>query len=41
LGALATNDVPLLHVCGSIDPILGKFTLPMEGIITPLAGGFR
>src|SRR6266516_3095179 len=27
LGELAANDVPLLHVCGSIDPILGKFTL--------------
>lgn len=32
LAALATNDVPVLHVCGSIDPILGKFTLPMEDL---------
>jgi pimeloyl-ACP methyl ester carboxylesterase len=38
LGALATNDVPLLHVCGSIDPILGKFTLPMEGIYHAFGG---
>src|SRR5882762_3667865 len=29
LAALATNNVPLLHICGSIDPLLGKFTLPM------------
>ncbi|MGH7969164.1 MAG: alpha/beta fold hydrolase [Limisphaerales bacterium] len=38
LGALATNDVPLLHVCGSIDPILGKFTLPMEDIYHAFGG---
>jgi len=38
LGALATNDVPLLHVCGSIDPILGKFTLPMENIYNAFGG---
>ena len=38
LGALATNDVPLLHVCGSIDPILGKFTLPMENIYHAFGG---
>ena len=31
LAALAiTNDVPLLHIGGSIDPILGRFTLPIE-----------
>jgi pimeloyl-ACP methyl ester carboxylesterase len=38
LGALATNNVPLLHVCGSIDPILGKFTLPMENIYHAFGG---
>jgi hypothetical protein len=38
LGELATNDVPLLHVCGSIDPILGKFTLPMENIYQQFGG---
>ena len=38
LGALATNDVPLLHVCGSIDPILGKFTLAMENIYQQFGG---
>jgi pimeloyl-ACP methyl ester carboxylesterase len=38
LGGLATNDVPLLHVCGSIDPILGKFTLPMESIYHAFGG---
>src|SRR5262245_15459639 len=38
LGALATNDVPLLHVCGSIDPVLGKFTLPIENIYHGFGG---
>jgi pimeloyl-ACP methyl ester carboxylesterase len=38
LAALATNDVPLLHVCGSFDPILGKFTLPMESIYQQFGG---
>jgi len=38
LGALATNDVPLLHVCGSIDPILGKFTLPIENMYQQFGG---
>jgi pimeloyl-ACP methyl ester carboxylesterase len=38
LGELATNNVPLLHVCGSIDPILGKFTLAMEGIYQQFGG---
>ncbi len=32
LGALATNDVPLLHVCGSIDPLLGRVANVIEGI---------
>ncbi|MEY2466166.1 MAG: hypothetical protein QOD03_687, partial [Verrucomicrobiota bacterium] len=38
LVGLATNDVPLLHVCGSLDPILGKFTLPIESIYQQLGG---
>jgi pimeloyl-ACP methyl ester carboxylesterase len=38
LGALAANDVPLLHVCGSIDPLLGKFTLAMENIYQQFGG---
>jgi len=38
LAALATNDVPLLHVCGSFDPILGKFTLPMESMYQQFGG---
>jgi pimeloyl-ACP methyl ester carboxylesterase len=38
LAALATNDVPLLHVCGSIDPILGRFTLPMEAMYQQFGG---
>jgi hypothetical protein len=38
LAALATNDVPLLHVCGSFDPILGKFTLPMENMYQQYGG---
>ncbi len=40
LADLATNDVPVLHVCGSIDPILGRFTLPMEATYTQLGGRF-
>ena len=38
LSGLATNDVPLLHVCGSFDPILGKFTLPMEDMYRQFGG---
>jgi pimeloyl-ACP methyl ester carboxylesterase len=38
LVGLATNDVPLLHVCGSIDPILVKFTLPIESIYQQFGG---
>jgi pimeloyl-ACP methyl ester carboxylesterase len=38
LVGLVTNDVPLLHVCGSFDPILGKFTLPIESIYQQLGG---
>lgn len=38
LGALATNDVPLLHVCGSLDPVLGKNSTVIEGIYQQLGG---
>lgn len=38
LGGLATNDVPLLHVCGSIDPILGRYSTVIEGIYHELGG---
>jgi hypothetical protein len=30
IGALATNDVPLLHVCGSLDPLLGNCSMAVE-----------
>jgi pimeloyl-ACP methyl ester carboxylesterase len=35
---LADNDVPLLHVCGSIDPLLGKNSNAIEGIYQQLGG---
>jgi pimeloyl-ACP methyl ester carboxylesterase len=38
LGDLAVNDVPLLHVCGSIDPVLGKNSSVIEGIYQQLGG---
>lgn len=38
IAALATNDVPLLHVCGSFDPILGKYTLPIESMYQQFGG---
>jgi hypothetical protein len=38
LGDLATNDVPLLHVCGSIDPLLGRFSSPIENIYQQWGG---
>jgi pimeloyl-ACP methyl ester carboxylesterase len=38
LGALAANDVPLLHVCGSIDPLLGKVSTVIEGIYQQFGG---
>ena len=38
LGALATNNVPLLHVCGSIDPLLGKYSTAIEGIYQQFGG---
>jgi len=38
LGELARNDVPLLHVCGSIDPILGKNSTAIENIYQQFGG---
>jgi pimeloyl-ACP methyl ester carboxylesterase len=38
LGELASNDVPLLHVCGSIDPLLGKNSTAIERIYQQLGG---
>lgn len=38
LGDLARNDVPLLEVCGSIDPLLNRFALPIENIYHSLGG---
>jgi pimeloyl-ACP methyl ester carboxylesterase len=38
LGALAERDVPLLHVCGSIDPILGKYSTAIENIYQQFGG---
>jgi pimeloyl-ACP methyl ester carboxylesterase len=37
LGALAKADVPVLHVCGSIDPILSH-TLLVEGVYQQFGG---
>ncbi len=38
LEGLAKNDVPLLHVCGSIDPILGKYSTAIENIYQQFGG---
>jgi pimeloyl-ACP methyl ester carboxylesterase len=38
IGALAANDVPLLHVCGSIDPLLGRYSNAIESIYQQLGG---
>jgi pimeloyl-ACP methyl ester carboxylesterase len=38
LGELARNDVPLLHVCGSIDPLLGKNSSAIENIYQQFGG---
>jgi hypothetical protein len=38
LEELARNDVPLLHVCGSIDPILGKYSTAIENIYQQFGG---
>ena len=38
LGDLAANDVPLLMVCGSIDPLLGKNALAIETMYQQFGG---
>lgn len=38
LGDLASNDVPLLMVCGSIDPLLGRNALALESIYQQFGG---
>jgi len=38
LGDLAAHDVPLLHVCGSLDPLLGRFSNAIEGIYREYGG---
>ncbi|HVY73486.1 MAG TPA: hypothetical protein VG890_01570 [Puia sp.] len=38
LGELAKNNVPLLHVCGSFDPLLQIATIPVENIYRSLGG---
>ena len=38
LGELAQRDVPLLHICGSLDPLSGSHTLPVESIYQQLGG---
>jgi pimeloyl-ACP methyl ester carboxylesterase len=38
VGDLAQYDVPLLHVCGSLDPILGKYSTAIENIYQQFGG---
>ena len=38
LGDLARNDVPVLHVCGSIDPLLGRVSSVIETIYQQYGG---
>jgi hypothetical protein len=38
LGDLARNDVPILQICGSIDPILGKNAIAIETIYQQFGG---
>jgi pimeloyl-ACP methyl ester carboxylesterase len=38
IGQLARQDVPLLEVCGSIDPLLGRYALPIENIYQQFGG---
>jgi pimeloyl-ACP methyl ester carboxylesterase len=38
IGGLAKNDVPLLHVCGSIDPLFNIATGPVENIYQQFGG---
>ncbi len=35
---MADADVPVLEICGSFDPILGKFALPIEAIYQQYGG---
>ncbi len=38
LGDLASADVPVLHVCGSIDPLLGRVSSAIEAIYQQFCG---
>ena len=38
LGDLAAADVPILHVCGSIDPLLGRVSSTIENIYQQFGG---
>lgn len=38
LDALAGRDIPLLHICGSLDPLTPDHTLPIESIYHQLGG---
>ena len=38
LGDLAAEDVPLLHVCGSIDPLLGRSSTVIENLYQQFGG---
>jgi pimeloyl-ACP methyl ester carboxylesterase len=38
LGDLAAADVPILHVCGSIDPLLGRVSSAIENIYQQFGG---
>ncbi len=38
LGDLAAADVPVLHVCGSIDPLLGRVSTAIENIYQQFGG---
>jgi hypothetical protein len=38
LGDLAAADVPVLHVCGSIDPLLGRVSSSIEAIYQQFGG---
>lgn len=38
LGDLADRDVPLLHICGSLDPLSGNHTFPIESFYQQLGG---
>jgi len=38
LDELVKRDVPLLHICGSLDPLSGNHTLPIESIYQHLGG---